>query len=313
MHVPGAGDVPGRHPAGGTGLAQAVRALIAVGAVEGVATLVGIGAVRKEGDAAAVGVGDREVLGVLLGTPLEPAPVVIGDFAEIVLHAHAAEPDAVTVDVVDLGAAEQVHDVVGEERIVVGGRRTDVPAVHAVVRTLIDTAHGEDRHRKGVRVLRVRVQERVDVADGGGGHLAVGEGLVRFVLDVMLLRGGGGLVGGQGAQVQVLDGLELQFTLHAEVMDIEVDVVVLELVQDVEAGVVPGVELVRVQGTGGVEGVGIRVDVEVTLHLTRHDVHLTVDGTGRALLTVGGVADEVRRQHLGELVGHVQVAGVAVD
>ena len=313
VHVPGGGDVPRRQPAGGAGLAQTVRTLVAVGAVEGVAALVGIGAVREESDAAAAGVGDREVLGVLLGTLLEHVPVVVGDLAEIVLHAPAAEPDAVTVDVVDLGAAEQVHDVVIEERVVVGGRGTDVPAVHAVVRTLVDTAHGEDRHREGVRVLRVRVQERVDVTDGGGGHLAVGEGLVGRILDVVLLGGGGGLVGGQGAQVQVRERLVLQFALHAEVMDLQVDVVVVELVQDVELRIVAGVELIRVQSAGSVQRVGVRVDVEVTFHLAGDHVHFTVDGTGRTLVAVGGVADEVRRQLVGELVGDVQVAGVTAD
>ena len=311
VDVPRGRDVPGGQPARGTRLAETVGTFVTVRAVERVLSFIGIGTVGEERNAAAAGVGHREVLGVLFRTLLEHAPVVVGDLAEIVLHTPTAEPDAVTVDVVDLGTAEEIHDVVLEEGVIVGRRGTDVPAVHAVVGTLIDTADGQDRDRQRIRVLGIRVQEGVGIPDGSRGHLAVCERLVGAVPDVVLLRRGGCLIGRQGAQIQVVDRFVLQLALHAKIMDIEVDVVVLQLMQNVEFRIVAGIELIGVQRTGRIQRIGVRVDVEVTLDFAGHDVHLAVDGTRRTLLTVGSVADQVGRQALRELVRNVEVAGVA--
>ena len=81
---------------------------------------------------------------------------------------------------------------------------------------------------------------------------------------------------------------------------------------DVEGRVVAGVVLVGIQGTGGVEGVGVRVNIKVTLDFTGHDVGFSIDGTGSALLTVGSVADEVEGEFVGKFEAGVHVSGVTL-
>ena len=193
------------------------------------------------------------------------------------------------------------------------GRRAEVIAEHVVVGPLVDTAVRQDGDRQGVGVVRVRVQERVGRPDGGRAHRSVGLRLVGTVQDVVLLGGLGVLGRRDGAELQFGDDLVLDFALDADVLDVQVDVVVGQLVLDVERGVVPGVVLVRIQGAGGVQCVGVRVDVEVTLDLAVHRVYFAGQGSRGALAAEGRVGDHVHRQVPEDLVGGVQVRRVALD
>ena len=193
------------------------------------------------------------------------------------------------------------------------GRRAEVIAEHAVVVPLVDTAVRQDGDRQGVRVVRIGVQERVGCPDGGGPHRPVGLGLVGVVQDVVL-PGGLGVFGRcDGAQFQFGDDLVLDLALDADVLDVQVDVVVRQLLLDVERGIVPGVELVRIQGAGGVQRVGVRVDVEVTLHFTGDGIQRGAEGTRRTLRTVGSVSDQVQGDVLEQPVRGVDVRGKTPD
>ena len=79
---------------------------------------------------------------------------------------------------------------------------------------------------------------------------------------------------------------------------------------DVERSVVSRVVLIGVKRAGGVERVRVRVDVEVTLHLTRNHIHRLSEGSRRTLLTERSVADEVESEYVTELESRVEVAGV---
>ena len=310
--VPTAGHVPGREPAGGTGLTEAVGTLVTDGAVQAVTSLVRISGGAEEGRAALVGVLHREVVGVLLGAFLEDAVVVVGDFTHGVLETPAAEPDLVTVHGVDLHTAIAVDHVVAEVLGEVTGQ-THVPTLHPVVGALEDTAVREDGLRKGESDVRIRVQEGVVVPDGRRVGGAIGLSLVGTVQDVVLTSGTRVLVGGEGGQFELTEHLPLEFALHADVRHIQVQVVVLQFIQNVERCVVTGVVLVGIQRAGSVERVGVRVDIEVTLHLTGDGIQGRTQGTRRTLRTVGSVSDHVQGNVMEKPVGGVDVRGETLD
>ena len=310
--VPLAGNVPGRQPAGGPALAELVGALVADRAVDVVLALIGIGARREESRAAVVGMGHGVIVGTVLLALLEDAVVVVRFLTQVVLHAPAAEPRGFTVDAVDLHTRVRV-DGMGAEGLVVGGRQSGVPAEHLVVRPFEDTAVREDDLRDGVRIVLVGVQVRVVVPDGGRLLGPVGLRLVGVVLDVVQAGRGAVLRRGEGGEFQLLEHLPLHLALEPDVRHVDVQVVVLQFMHDVERSVVAGVELVRIQRAGGVQRVGVRVDVEVTLHLAVHGVDLGAQGSRRALFAVRGVADDVERDVLEQFLRRVHVGGETLD
>ena len=311
--VPTAGHVPGREPAGGPGLAQAVGAFITDGPRQAVPVHQGVGARAEECGAALVRVGQREVFGAVLFALLEDAVVIDGKFAHRVLHAPAAVPGLLAVVAVDLHTGVGVHLVVTAETVVVGGRCAEVPAVHPVVRPLVDTAVREDGDRVGVLNVRILIEVGVVVHDGGRRHRAVSERLVGIVQDVMLAGRLRELAGEQGGEFQVAEHLALEFALETHVGHIQVQIVPVQLVDDVERRVIPGVELVRIQRPGRVEGVGIRVDIEGAVHFTAHHVRRRTQGSGSALMAVGGVADHVESEGTADLVRAVDVRRIPAD
>ena len=311
MGVPCGRDVPCGQPACRTGAAKAVGALVAHGAVDGVAAHVAVGGSAEERGLAAVAVGHRVVDGVLLAGLLEVLVVVGAEPALSEVHAHLVVVAAGAVDVVHLHTAVGIHDVGVVEHVVVAGRGAEVPRVHLVERLAHETALVD--HRLGQRVdhVGVGVEPRVGVAHRGVVHHAEGHGLVAALLDELLLRGGGVLVGSDGAQLNGAHGLVLQLGLELGVEHVELHVVVGQLVVDVEGSIVAHVELVGVERTRAVDGVGVGVDVEVASHGAAHHVDALVRRTGSLLLAVGRVADEVQRHALVQVVVGVDVGRIA--
>ena len=218
-----------------------------------------------------------------------------------------------TVDGVGFHTAVQVHGVVREEGVIVRGGQSHVPAEHLVVRPLEDTAVREHGDRKRVRIVGIGVQVGVGIPDRGRLHGTVGLRLVGIVQDVVLARGSGVLDRAEGGQLQLLEQLPFQLALETEVRHIQVHVVVLELVDDVERSVVAGVELVRIQGAGRIQRVGIRVDVEVALDGAADDIDAGTEGARSLLRTIGRVRDDVQREVLQDPERAVDVAGVTLD
>ncbi len=67
--------------------------------------------------------------------------------------------------------------------------------------------------------------------------------------------------------------MPFQLSLELEVGDLQVNVVVVKLVQDVEWRVVADIIFIRIQCSGCVEGVGVRVDVEIPPHFSAERIH----------------------------------------
>ena len=312
-NVPTAGHVPGREPAGGTGLTQAVGAFITDGTRQAVPVHQGVGTRAEESGATFVRVGHREVVGAVLLALLEDAVVIVGEFAHGVLHAPATVPGLLAVVAVDLHTGIGVHLVVPAEAVVVGGGGTEVPAGHLVVRPLVDTAVREDGDRVGILDVRILIEVGVVAPDGGRAHRPVSERLVGIVQDVVLAGRLRVLAGEQGGEFQVAEHLPLEFALETHVGHVQVQVVAVQLVEDVERRIVPGVVFVRIQRPGRVEGVGIRVDIERAVHFTAHHVRRRAQGSRSALMTVGGVADHVERERTADLVRAVDVRRIAAD
>ena len=309
--VPCCRDVPCGQPAGRAGAAEAVGALVAHGAVDGVAAFIAVGSGAEERGLAAVAVAHRVVDGVLLAGLLEVLVVVGAEPALIKVHAHLVVVAAGTVDVVHLHAAVGVHDVGVVEHVVVAGRGAEVPRIHLVNRLAHEAALVEHRLRQRVDYVGVGVEPGVGVAHRGVVHHAEGHGLVTILFDELLLRGGGVLVGSDGAQLDGAHGLVLQLGLELGVEHVELHVVVGQFVVDVEGSIVAHVELVGIERTRAVDGIRIGVDIEVTSHGASDRVDTLVRRAGSLLLAVGRVADEVQRYALVQVVVGVDVGRVA--
>ena len=69
---------------------------------------------------------------------------------------------------------------------------------------------------------------------------------------------------------------------------------------------------VGIQCTWGIQRIRIRVDIEVTLHITAHHVHILTQRTRSALLTVTATTDHIQSQVVQNMVRHVQVNRITV-
>ena len=80
----------------------------------------------------------------------------------------------------------------------------------------------------------------------------------------------------QTSQRHTLDGLVFQLGTEHQLIDVDVVIVVVQLVEDVERGIETRVVGVGIQTAAGIQGKAERVDIEVTLHLTRYHVNTLV-------------------------------------
>ena len=312
VHVPGTRHIPCGQPARAACLAQPVGTLIAVGTVDGIATFPRIGGVGKECRTARVGVAERIVVGSLFLSFLEHLIGVVGNLTHLILHAPAAEPCLVTVVAVGLHTTVEVDDMVFGNHVVVGHRRTEVPAKEAVVAALVDTAVGQHCHGECIDIVGVGIEEGVAVADSRGTHRTIGHSLVRLVEDAVLIGGGRVLHSTQYRHLHLADRLVGELALGTEVDHAQVHEVALQLVQDVEGGIVARVERIGIKTARGVECIRVGVDIEVTLHLTAHGIHTLAQRTRSPLLAIRGIADHVDTQLLGDIECGVDIGRIAL-
>ena len=312
VHVPSARKVPRRHPAC-IGLAtQLVRTFVAIGAVHHVATAVGVSGVAVECHRAPVGIHQLVVVVAFFDRFFEILIGVEGRFAAFVLQSPALKARARAVDVRRFHAAEEVHRVAIVERAAVVGRGTEVVVAHPVVCLVHDAAFREHRVRQFSGIVRIVIEELVGVADDAVGHGAIGQSLVRIVLDVVLLRRGRVLEGAQGRKFEPADGLVFQFELEFGVQYTEVNVVVFQLIEDVERRIVGHIVGLGVEHTRGVHRIRIGVDVEIAFHRAVHHVDVLAQRTGGALIAIGSPTDHVECEVVENVVGEIEVHRVAL-
>ena len=166
VSVPCCRHVPRRQPSCRAALAELVGAFVAHCSVQCVASLPRICCCSEECCAALVCVLQLGVCRVVLGSFLEHLVCVVGDFAQRVLHAPAAEPVVRAVYAVGFHSCVEVYYVVFCVDIVITGRCAEVPCRHLVGSLVIDASVGQNAYGKGVDVVRVLVKERVVLANG---------------------------------------------------------------------------------------------------------------------------------------------------
>jgi len=81
---------------------------------------------------------------------------------------------------------------------------------------------------------------------------------------------------------------------------------------DVERSIVAHIERVGIECTRGVDGIRIGVDIEVAAHLSGHGIDRLVRRSGRTLLAVSRVADEVQRQFLADVIVGVDICRITL-
>ena len=259
-----------------------------------------------------MGVGQTEVVGVLLLALLEYLIGVEGDQAHRVLHTPAVEPRFVTVALVDLHTSVEVDNVLVVDLRIVRSGKTEVVRQHVVVAALVDTALGQDRNRHCIRIVGIGIQERVVVTDHRSSHCTVGAGLIRIVRNVVLLRRSRIFDGGQCAQFETRDGLVTQLRLEFRIHDVEIDVVTPKFVDNVEGSVVARVEFIGIERPGRIHRIRVGVDVEIALYLAEYHVGRRGQRTRSRLLTVRTARNEVQRQIVENIVGSVEVRRITL-
>ena len=194
--------------------------------------------------------------------------------------------------------------------LIICSRTAEVVLRHSVSVVVVDTAFRKDGNRQCVRIIRIRVQIRVDVADSGILRIDTGTvsiGLVGVVHNVVFLNRALIAVSSQSIQFQSLDRLPVQFSLEFQVRDADIHIVVFQLVEDVEIRPVALISLVRVERTGSIQRITVGVDVKAALHLAAHRVGLLTQCSRSFLLTVR-IGSQYRETHCwGNLVRSVGV------
>ena len=128
----------------------------------------------------------------------------------------------------------------------------------------------------------------------------------------MLAVGAVDAVAAQRVERQSTEGLPLELALELGVHHVDVDVVIVQLREDAERGVVARVDLIGVQRARGVQRVAERVDVERAADGTRDHVGRLVERARSLLVAVARVRAQRGRQVLRQLVGGVDVGRVAL-
>ena len=116
----------------------------------------------------------------------------------------------------------------------------------------------------------------------------------------------------QYRQFQALDRLPLKLCLELGIDDIKVDIIGSQLMLDIERSIVSTVILIGIKSTRGVQGIRVRVDIEVTLHLTRHDIHILTQCTRSLLLTIRSTTNHVHRQIIENMMCDVGIESITI-
>ena len=207
VSIPCTGNVPRWQPTCLGSLTKTVASLIAERTIDSVTPFIGIGGCAKESSTALMGVGQCEVVCIVLSTHLEHLISIVGNFTKAVLHTPAAEPVRGSVYAVHLHTAIKVHNMVVSIHVIIRCRGTEVPRIHLVGMLVHDTSVWQDGYWYGKHIIGVSIEEAVIVADGGIVHGAVGIGLVGVITNTMVAGGLIVLERTEHAQFYLLDRL----------------------------------------------------------------------------------------------------------
>ena len=163
------------------------------------------------------------------------------------------------------------------EHIVVVGHEAVGVRTHIVVVLVFDTADGQDRLGQCQVIVGIGIKEAIAVADGGVVILGIGTGtisigLIGLVHDIVLALRMRQTGRNQSTQTYRLNRPVLQFATEHHVSHLDIVVVVLQLIEYVEAGVEACVVNIGIQTAARIHGEAEGVDVEVALYLTRHHI-----------------------------------------
>ena len=86
----------------------------------------------------------------------------------------------------------------------------------------------------------------------------------------------------------------------------------MQLIEDIKGCIESGIIDARIQTTARVQRIAEGVDIEVTLHLTRHNVCGLVQRTGSLLVTMAALGGQLHRQVLQDIVRGIGIKGIAV-
>ena len=110
----------------------------------------------------------------------------------------------------------------------------------------------------------------------------------------------------------MLPWLEFKASLDAKVIHLKIHVVVFKFMVNVEIGIIPCVEFVRIERSGSVQSVRVRVDVEIALNFSGDRIQFLPDCSRSPLLTERSIANEICGKPFLQLVRSVQIDGVAI-
>ena len=178
------------------------------------------------------------------------------------------------------------------EYVAVVGVHTVHERTHGIVILIADTTHWKYRLRKCQVVIRVGIEQGVGATDrriviGSIGTRAISVSLVRVVHHILYTFDGGHTGRSETIEGKTTEWLELQLTTEHQLVHVDVVVVVLQLIEDVEAGIETRVVDIRIQTAAGVHSVAEGIDIEVTLHLACYDIGGLVERTRSLLVTMG--------------------------
>ena len=174
-------------------------------------------------------------------------------------------------------------------RFVIRGRTAEVVLRHGVGVVVVDTAFRKHRLRQSVRVVRVGIKIRVDVANRRIFRIdtgTVGHCLVGVVFHMVLLNGTLITISAQSIQFEACNRFPIQFSLEFQVGHTYIYIVVFQFMENVEVRPVARIEFMRIERARRVQSVAVRINVKPALHLAAHRVGLLAQRARSFLLAI---------------------------
>ena len=316
VHVPSGRNVPSGEPTRLARLTEFVRAVVADSTIDDILTEVGVTCGAEEGSVAAVGPSIGEVVGVFLALLLEEMPVDKRNITIIVADTPALVVFAAAFDVAHCETTHHVEDVSVVESLVVLGSCADIELRHREQLVIHDTAFREHGLGESVRLIGVGIKIRVAVTDSsvlGVNTGAISHRLVGVVLHIVVLRRLAITIGSDTDDFKTGDRTPVDFALEFKVGNTYIYIVVVELAEDIEVGIVTSESSSRVGNTRSVQRITERVDIETTVYLTTNDIDILAEGTRRSLFTIRVAGEQLHAESATKFIRSIGVESVAVN
>ena len=305
-------------------LAEAVCSFVAESAIQRITLVIVIIDLTIISQGIGQRIGFTKVFGILFVHLLKPEIRRIGDATIVELVTPACPCGCCTANRRVLGTNHSIERMHVIEDIVVSGHEAECVRAHVVIILILNTTRGKNGFRESQFIITVSIKQAVVVANRRVVVLciyasAIGISLIGLVHYIVLTFGVGDTRRNQTIYSPCLRGFIFQLTAEHQLRHVNVVIVILQFIEDIEACIEARIIDVGIKTAACVQSVAEGVDVEVTLHLTCHDIGCTIQRARSFLFTIAALCGQLHGEKIAtslvfqDIVGGVAVESITVD